>query len=84
MSVRPRQSNEKDSLGGAGRESPRREDGWCVARVTIDIPGQVERMSDASPALISILAAMVTEAVAYERLEEATHGTKEESPGTDP
>ena len=50
-------------------------DEWRLERVSFDSPGAVERMSDAPPALISILAAMVAEVVEYERQEVATDGT---------
>jgi hypothetical protein len=73
----------KEAHDGTRPLTPMRLDDWRVERVAFDSPGPPERMSDAPPALISILAAMVTEAVAYERREEEAHGTEEESPHTD-
>ena len=56
-------------------QAPQRADEWRLERVAFDSPGALERMSDAPPALISILAAMVGEVIEYERQEAATDGT---------
>ena len=56
-------------------QAPLRLDEWRVERVAFDSPRQTERMSDAPPVLLSILAAMVGELIEYERQEVATDGT---------
>lgn len=60
---------------GDRRQAPHRLDEWWLERVALESPGHVERMSDAPPALVSILAAMVAEIVEYERQEVVTDGT---------
>lgn len=64
-----------EAQNGERPREPQCLDEWRLERVAFDSPGQVERMSDAPPALISILAAMVGEVIEYERQEAATHGT---------
>lgn len=66
-------ANEPDA--GDRPQEPQRPDEWRLERVAFDSPGALERMSDAPPALISILAAMVGEVIEYERQEAATDGT---------
>ena len=74
-SDRPPHQDANEAPDGESRPAPQRLDEWRLERVAFDSPGAVERMSDAPPALISILAAMVGEVIEYERQEAATDGT---------
>lgn len=64
-----------EAHNGDRPQAPQRAGEWRLERVAFDSAGALERMSDAPPALISILAAMVGEVIEYERQEAATDGT---------
>ncbi len=72
---RPPHQDANEANDGDRLLAPRLLDEWRLERVAFDSPAALERMSDAPPTLISILAAMVGEVIEYERQEVATDGT---------
>ena len=75
----------KVPLAGSIPPQSRSLEVWRLERVTVDVARPTERMSDAptSGQLTELLAAMVREALAYERAQEGTDGAKAEPAETD-
>ena len=72
---RPPDPDANEAPDGGGHQTPYHPTGWWLGRVALDASGgRAEQVPDA-PRLSSILAAMVHEALEYERQEGTIDGT---------
>ena len=72
---RPLNPDPNEAPAGGGHRTPYHPAGSRPGQVASDASGRAAQVSDAPPVLISILAAMVAEAIEYEREEGMTDGT---------